>query len=68
MKLLEQGNATMGVWLGKQILGQSDQVFANSEFSWSACLVIPRSVPINRDTRGSDDELLLDSGDVVDVS
>ena len=26
MKLLEQGNATMGVWLGKQILGQTDQV------------------------------------------
>ena len=26
MKLLEQGNATMGVWLGKQLLGQRDQV------------------------------------------
>src|SRR6476619_2123536 len=26
MKLLEQGNATMGVWLGKNILGQVDQV------------------------------------------
>jgi hypothetical protein len=26
MKLLEQGNATMGVWLGKQILGQTDNV------------------------------------------
>ena len=26
MKMLEQGNATMGVWLGKQILGQTDQV------------------------------------------
>jgi hypothetical protein len=25
MKLLEQGNATMGVWLGKQYLGQSDE-------------------------------------------
>lgn len=24
MKLLEQGNATMGVWLGKQLLGQTD--------------------------------------------
>ena len=24
MKLLEQGNATMGVWLGKQLLGQRD--------------------------------------------
>jgi hypothetical protein len=26
MKLLEQGNATMGVWLGKNILGQTDEV------------------------------------------
>ena len=25
MKLLEEGNATMGVWLGKQVLGQVDQ-------------------------------------------
>src|SRR5579871_5945541 len=24
MKLLEKGNATMGVWLGKQLLGQRD--------------------------------------------
>jgi hypothetical protein len=24
MKLLEAGNATMGVWLGKQLLGQTD--------------------------------------------
>jgi hypothetical protein len=26
MKLLEAGNATMGVWLGKNILGQADEV------------------------------------------
>ena len=26
MKLLEAGNATMGVWLGKQYLGQTDQI------------------------------------------
>src|SRR6267378_3354571 len=26
MKMLEEGNATMGVWLGKQIHGQVDQV------------------------------------------
>ena len=26
LKLLEQGNATMGVWLGKQYLGQTDEV------------------------------------------
>lgn len=26
LRLLEQGNATMGVWLGKQYLGQTDEV------------------------------------------
>src|SRR5882724_3061684 len=26
MKLLEQGNATMGAWLGKNVLGQTDEV------------------------------------------
>jgi len=32
MKLLEEGNATMGVWLGKQILGQVDQVAVHTGF------------------------------------
>ena len=26
MKVLEAGNATMGIWLGKQLLGQRDQL------------------------------------------
>jgi hypothetical protein len=38
MKLLEQGNATMGVWLGKQILGQTDEV--RHEFGGTAFLQI----------------------------
>jgi len=29
MRLLEEGNATMGVWLGKQLLGQADEVVHN---------------------------------------
>ena len=29
-KILEQGNATMGIWLGKQHLGQSDQIDINT--------------------------------------
>jgi hypothetical protein len=29
MKLLEAGNATTGVWLGKQLLGQADVVSAH---------------------------------------
>src|SRR6185436_19963431 len=43
MKLLEQGNATMGVWLGKNILGQVDEV--RHEFSGSLTylsVVLPR--------------------------
>ena len=40
MKLLEQGNATMGVWLGKQILGQTDEVrheVNGSVFALNSC-------------------------------
>jgi hypothetical protein len=29
-KILEQGNATMAIWLGKQYLGQSDQIDINT--------------------------------------
>jgi hypothetical protein len=30
MRMLEQGNATMGVWLGKQYLGQTDHFYPES--------------------------------------
>jgi hypothetical protein len=41
MKLLEAGNATMGVWLGKQYLGQTDQVEHRAEISVFNSLMIP---------------------------
>ena len=31
LKILEQGNATMGIWLGKQYLGQADQIDVNTD-------------------------------------
>ena len=40
MKLLEEGNATMGVWLGKQILGQADQISIAS--SVEIAVLLPR--------------------------
>ena len=47
MKLLEAGNATMGVWLGKQYLGQTDQLEHRGEISLSAVLNLPRGpIPI----------------------
>ena len=30
LKILEHGNATMGIWLGKQYLGQADQFDVNT--------------------------------------
>ena len=46
LKLLEAGNATMGVWLGKQILGQTDEVRHefNGMLSAHLSVIIPRSV------------------------
>src|ERR1700732_3227457 len=43
MKLLQQGNATMGVWLGKQILGQADQISVGS--SVQVAILLPRTDP-----------------------
>jgi hypothetical protein len=46
LKLLEAGNATMGVWLGKNILGQVDEIrhelFGN--ISTQLQIVIPRDL------------------------
>jgi hypothetical protein len=46
LKLLEAGNATMGVWLGKNILGQVDEIrhelFGN--ISTQLQVVIPRDL------------------------
>src|SRR3954462_7417794 len=46
MKLLEQGNATMGVWLGKQILGQTDEVRheLNGNISTVLSVILPRAI------------------------
>src|SRR5712692_441603 len=41
LKILEQGNATMGIWLGKQYLGQSDQIDINTNNNMMIVLVTP---------------------------
>lgn len=41
MKLLEQGNATMGVWLGKQLLGQTDYVTHEVHGDLRTVIVLP---------------------------
>ena len=46
MKLLENGNATMGVWLGKNILGQTDEVHHQIDArAVSVCVMVPGSSP-----------------------
>jgi hypothetical protein len=42
MKLLEAGNATMGVWLGKQYLGQTDQIDHRGTISLHTILNLAR--------------------------
>src|SRR5438094_10320688 len=62
MKLLEAGNATMGVWLGKNILGQVDEV--RHELSGGLrtylSVVLPRGIELG----GSGSRPLIDPGDV----
>ena len=60
MKLLEQGNATMGVWLGKNILNQVDEV--RHELSGSLAylsVILPRALPL----AGSGARPLIDAGE-----
>ncbi len=43
LKLLEAGNATMGVWLGKQYLGQTDEIRHDVSFQCLA-VMLPRGI------------------------
>ena len=47
LKMLEEGSATMGVWLGKQYLGQTDELNINENGRPSIVLVLPGSLPPN---------------------
>ena len=61
MKLLEQGNATMGVWLGKNILNQVDEV--RHELSGGLAylsVILPRAIAL----AGSGAQPLIDVGEV----
>jgi hypothetical protein len=63
IKLLESGNATMGVWLGKQILGQSDQVQYQMTGQPMCLVCLPRA------PEGPPDDRLLDAGpQIIDVT
>ena len=67
MKLLEQGNATMGVWLGKQILGQTDEVRheVNGSMTTYLSVIMPRAIEAAPAPTGlSVTRLLPDGGDV----
>src|SRR3981081_4465602 len=44
MKLLEAGNATMGVWLGKQYLGPTDEIRHGVSFQ-ALAVNLPRGRP-----------------------
>src|SRR5260370_20870563 len=44
MKLLEQGNATIGVWLGKNILNQVDQITYNTNAP--VVMIMQQSAPL----------------------
>ena len=57
VKLLEAGNATMGVWLGKNILGQTDEVHHQFDGrAVSVCVMIPlRPEPLQIDDENTID-------------
>ncbi len=44
LRMLEQGNATMGIWLGKQYLGQTDEIRHEVSVSAHLSVIMPRAV------------------------
>ena len=68
MKLLEAGNATMGVWLGKQILGQTDEVRheVNAALTTYLSVIMPRAIESPPTPVGLGVTRLLCEGDEVD--
>jgi len=60
MKLLEQGNATMGVWLGKQLLGQTDHI----EMRGQPVVIVMPTLTTTVEQTGADHML---DGVVIDV-
>jgi hypothetical protein len=60
MKLLENGNATMGVWLGKNILGQTDEIHHQIDGrAVSICVMIPARLP---------EPLQIDDENTIDIT
>ena len=57
MKLLEDGNATMGVWLGKQLLGQTDHYDISGP---TVQIVVPTHAQVA--ARDESDALTIDIG------
>ena len=44
LKMLENGSATMGIWLGKQYLGQADELNINASGQVSCLVLLPRGM------------------------
>ena len=65
MKLLEAGNATMGVWLGKQILGQTDEVRheVNGSMATYLSVIMPRAIEAQPAPAGLGVTRLADGGE-----
>jgi hypothetical protein len=67
MRLLEQGNATMGVWLGKNILGQVDEIRhdINGSITNYLSVILPRAEQTAPVRLGA--QPVIDSGKTEDV-
>jgi hypothetical protein len=42
LKMVEDGNATMGIWLGKNVLGQRDEITFGAGANACAILIMPQ--------------------------
>ena len=66
LKMLEDGSATMGVWLGKQYLGQTDEMNINTGQN-SIVLYLPASPPPT-EISAAGEECMVNEGRIIDMA
>ncbi len=66
LKILEQGNATMGIWLGKQYLGQADQIDVNTNHQ--TVVLVMASPPLEEPEEAMTIDVSADQPQYIDTS
>jgi hypothetical protein len=68
LKLVEQGNPAMAIWLGKQYLGQTDEVRHEVNIAAHLSVIMPRAVETIRIPGAGAARPLLEAGESEEIA